>query len=69
MQNVIMQIVITPELQVCLTQSNIFFSARTSEQSSEHTEFVREFEQDSVETYFIANGYSTNHVPTRVQTA
>ena len=46
-----------------------FFSARTSGQSSEHTEFVREFEQDSVETYFIANGYSTNHVPTRVQTA
>ena len=46
-----------------------FFSARTSEQSSEHTEFVSFFEQDSVETHFIANGYSTNHVPTRVQTA
>ena len=27
--------------------------------SSEHTDFVREFEQDSVGTYFIANGYST----------
>ena len=32
--------------------------------------FVREFEQDSVETYFTADGYSTNLVPeTRVPTA
>ena len=34
--------------------------------SSEDTDFVREYEQDRVETYFIATGYSTNHVPTRV---
>ena len=62
-----------------------FFKTRTSEQrtaivdlvnfyyllkvSSEHTDFVTEFEQDSVGTYFIANDYSTNHVPTRVRNA
>ena len=34
--------------------------------SSEHTDFVSEYEQDRVGTYFIANGYSTNHFPTRV---
>jgi len=37
---------------------------------SQRTDFVREFEQDSVGTYYIANGNSTYHVPeTRVQTA
>ena len=46
-----------------------FFSTRTSEQhtATADTDFVREFEQDSVETYFIADGYSTNHVLTRVR--
>ena len=68
-QNVITQIVITLQLQVCLTWSIFFFSTRTSEQhtATADTDFVREFEQDSVETYFIADGYSTNHVLTRVR--
>ena len=37
--------------------------------SSDNTDFVREFEQDSKGSYFIPNRYSTNHVPSRVGTA
>jgi len=36
--------------------------------SSEHTDLVMEFDQDSSGTFFVANGYSANHVPTRVRT-
>ena len=37
--------------------------------SSDNTDFVREFEQDSEVTYFIPNHYSTNHLSARVWTA
>ena len=62
-----------------------FFKTRTSEQHPAtvdlvfffiisyrfrlNTDFIREFKKTSVETYFIANGYSTNHVPAKVRTA